>query len=159
MTDLTQVFQLRLNAGEIEYRDCGSDSWIPARVVRLRPVSDRNAGVSIMHAHKRHELQLVLPEDLISRENQQIIDDELGSRYYVPRITQIHSMIIRLGNYYFSVSTDYGVRKLVLNTPARNVNWVSASRCIIRDTDGNFFEIPDTTLLDAQSQDFIRHAF
>ena len=59
------------------------------------------------------------------------------------------------GATYWTVETDRGRREFVVRHMRDNAHYLSATRLLITDVDGNRFEVPDMSKLDSESYDLL----
>ena len=59
------------------------------------------------------------------------------------------------GATYCQVQSDRGERDFVTQSLQENALWLSPTHLLLLDVDGNRFEIPDVTALDARSRAYI----
>jgi len=78
---------------------------------------------------------------------------ELEDVYFIPRILQIHRITSYLGTTRWEVETDRGPRVFEVRD-RDDVRRLSLRRYLIRDVDGNRYEIADVAELDPKSQDW-----
>ena len=79
------------------------------------------------------------------------IDSHLEWAYFASTITAIHSIEIAYHVPHWDVETDRGRRVFELHSSRRDIRVLSGGRVLIRDADGNLYEIPDVRRLDAAS--------
>lgn len=80
-----------------------------------------------------------------------IIAEELGRKYFTPKIKKILSVKERFGYSYWEVETEFGKASFSMHDTFRSIAKVSESRLILTDVDGNRYEITDTMALDRKS--------
>lgn len=80
---------------------------------------------------------------------------ELERRYFAPVVTRIESMKEEFGYAYWDVETDSGPRRFTVRDMTQNLWLLSTEHVMIVDVDGNRFDIPDYTKLDAASRKYI----
>ena len=78
--------------------------------------------------------------DEISR---QIVVEELERTYFMPRITDVYDIHDDLGVVSWEVATDKGDRSFHVRNIRQNVRKMGRRRLVIRDVDGNRYEIRD----------------
>jgi hypothetical protein len=71
------------------------------------------------------------------------------------QILRVHSLSHQFGAAYWDVSTNKGHRQFVIRGTTEHVRWLSDDRMLIKDVQGNRFEIPRISALDKKSQDLI----
>ncbi len=145
-----QVGCLRREGDKVIYEMAGHDPT-PARVAWALPLSDRPGPVSIMVAGKKKELAYLASLDLLDPESRKIAEEELDIAVILPRITAIHSVWPRFGNYYWDVDTTKGQRKFLLVSPENNSQYLGPNAVIVKDVSGNCYEINPISSLDKKS--------
>lgn len=80
----------------------------------------------------------------------QALKSVLEMTYFIPRITRVHEIREEFGVTRWHVTTDRGRRTFEVQS-RHDVRPVGPGRYIIRDIDGNRYEIPDLNALDAES--------
>ena len=80
--------------------------------------------------------------------------EELEKAYFMPKIKKILRIKELYGGMtWFAVETDRGYREFEIQSKTSMRN-LGLSRVIFTDVDGNKYEIPDITHLDARSKSF-----
>ncbi len=142
-----QVGQLYRENGTVFYRSAPDQPAEAARVVWVRPLSNREDGpVSIMLAGKKKELAYLPSLDTLPPESQQIAREELGLGMVLPRVLSISRVKPRFGNYYFDVETDMGPRRFLLSSPENNSFRPKPDVIVVKDVSGNCYEINPSSL-------------
>ncbi len=97
---------------------------------------------------------LALLEDVeqLDRASRLVLEEELEKRYFIPCILRVISLKNRFGVLSFEVETDRGVRSFDVRERDDIRHLPGTTRVLIRDVDGNRYDIPDTMQLDATSQ-------
>jgi hypothetical protein len=124
---------------------------MPVRIVWARPVSGKGRELSILDKDKK-EVRMLDSLDCLDPESRQIAREELDKRYLMPKITKVSKTSAHFGNRYWDVETDRGARRFLMKDPNKNVIWVTDDRLIIRDTQGNRYEIESFSALDSRSK-------
>lgn len=91
----------------------------------------------------------------LSKENLDIVTEELQRLYYCPEISKILSVKDRMGYMYFEVTTSAGKREFALRDASRNIKYVNPDKkgaVQILDVDGNRYIINDFDAIDAASR-------
>jgi len=83
----------------------------------------------------------------LDRESQQVLEEILARRYFMPIIERVKWVREEYGVVYWSVETDRGPRDFVCRGLRDAVVEVADTRLLLTDVDGNRFEIPDYTQL------------
>ncbi|MCC6443440.1 MAG: DUF1854 domain-containing protein, partial [Armatimonadetes bacterium] len=87
----------------------------------------------------------------LPREMQDLLDEALERGFFVPQIVRVENVSEEFGVTRWEVTTDKGPR--VFEVRGReDIRFLTNRHIIIRDIDGNRFEIKDLSALDAESQ-------
>jgi len=76
-----------------------------------------------------------------------IVGEELERSYFMPKITDIFDVQEDLGVVNWEVDTDKGHRVFQVRNVRQNVRKLGRRRLVIKDVDGNRYEVTDTTTL------------
>jgi hypothetical protein len=98
------------------------------------------------------ELALMEDIELLDRASRAALEEELEKRYFIPRIFRVKSLKNRFGVLSWEVETDRGDRAFDVRERDDIRHLPGTSRVLVRDVDGNRYDIPDTARLDAASQ-------
>ena len=145
-------FTLKRDHDTVLLQYTGDKESFPVKFIRHRPISALKSEISILHATQNQELVYIGLEDTLDNETQSIINEEIEKSYFIPVITKINSIITRFGIHYWDVETSYGPKVFLLRSPAQNIEWKTETHCMLKDTMGVYFEIPDYSSMDASSQ-------
>src|ERR1051325_8564791 len=126
-------------------------------VVRAFPLSDRNRFYSVRDSGD-NEIGLILNPTDLSAENQNLIDEDLQRRYFVPSLKRILSAKERFGTVEWTVETDRGLCHFTTQNLRENVQRPAPGRIILNDVDGNRYDIRNLDELSRESQELLfRH--
>ncbi len=114
----------------------------PRRMVSLRDQEGREIGI----------LDRVRDLDGDSR---QIVATELDRSYFMPRIKDIMDVQEKLGVTTWDVETNRGPRTFQVRRARHDVRRIGPQRFVVRDVDGNRYEIRDWMALPAPAQKLI----
>ncbi len=120
------------------------------RLVRTFPQSAAGRMISVRDAQGA-ELGLIADLAQLDRRSRELAAAELERLYFVPRIERVLGIEERFHVPTWEVATDRGRRRFEIRSGHRDVQ-VLGSRILIRDADGNRYEIPDYRRLDRRSQ-------
>lgn len=87
-------------------------------------------------------------------EMQDLVAEEVEKAYFVPRVLRIVSIEEEFGIQQWDVITDRGPRTFEV-TERSGIRPFDNSRIVIKDVDGNRYQIADTRLLDRRSQQWL----
>ncbi|MDA0711729.1 MAG: DUF1854 domain-containing protein [bacterium] len=88
----------------------------------------------------------------LGRDSRIILQDALAQAYYLPQILTIHSVETHFHIPKWRVDTDRGPREFEIPSSRRDVRVMAGGRVLLRDADGNRYEIKDYRKLDPESQ-------
>jgi hypothetical protein len=132
-------------------------SFPKAGIVRAFPLSDRNRFFSVRDGQD-NEIGLIVNPTELSAENQNLLDEDLLRRYFVPSVKKIVSAKERFGTVEWTVETDRGVCHFTTQNLRENVQRPTAGRIILNDVDGNRYDIRNLDDLSRESQEILfRH--
>lgn len=97
------------------------------------------------------EIGVMKKAEALDESSRCILREELEKSYFMPRILEIQEMVESLGIETWNVVTDKGERTFEVRDPRRKVRKLSETRVVIKDVDGNRYEIKDWTQLDRNS--------
>ena len=120
-------------------------------VYRSFPLTDARSWISVRDAEGK-ELGLIEDLDAFPRAQAELVEAELQRRYFSPVIVRVVSLKEEFGYSYWEVRTDAGSRRFTVQNGKGNVQLVGERRMLIIDVDGNRFDLPDYTELDAAHQ-------
>ncbi len=125
--------------------------------MRAFPLSDRNRFFSVRDGGENEIGVIVNPTDL-SAENQNLIDEDLQRRYFVPSVKRIVFAKERFGTVDWAVDTDRGLCHFTTQNLRENVQRPAVGRLILNDVDGNRYDIRNVDELSRESQELLfRH--
>lgn len=96
------------------------------------------------------EIGIIFDTELFG-EDAKLLNNELDSKYFSPKIKKIVSLKERFGYSYWNVKCDKGNFSFTVKDTFRNIIHVSEDRVIILDVDSNRFEIESLSALDKNS--------
>jgi len=119
------------------------------RVVRAFPLTmpwryiiliDENGG----------EVGLLRDLKCLDEKSMKVLKEELERVYFIPKIKKIHRIKEEFGILIWETETDKGPRRFEV-TSRRNIKKMGKRRIILRDADGNLYDIRDYADLDQKS--------
>lgn len=126
-------------------------SYLRVKVVRAAPLTQPDRYFCILDIKDE---AICMIEDLSQLEDAShpLVFEELDRRYLTAEIQKIVSLQNEYGVSYWEVETDRGTREFVAKSVAEHAQFLSDTRLMIFDVDGNRFEVVDKTKLDKRSQ-------
>ncbi len=121
----------------------------PVEPVRTFPLTQPDQYISLLDAHK-NELGLIEDINQLQKADRTVLAEELEKCYFVPQITKIHALEGRFGVTQWEVETGSGAVSFDLRS-RHDITSLSGGRVLIRDIDGNRYEIVNYHQLDPKS--------
>lgn len=128
----------------------GEEPPVGVRPVRLFPLSDPEGYIALLD-HDEKEVALVRGLAGLDVASRQALLQELETTYIVPQVLRIESIEEEFGVLHFVAHTDRGAHRFDVRG-RDEIQFVRPGYYIIRDIDGNRFEIPNLFALDDASQ-------
>ena len=119
------------------------------RVVRAFPLTMPWRYVILIDENDR-EVGLLRDLGDLDETSMKVLKDELERVYFIPKIKKIHRIKEEFGVLICETETDKGPRRFEV-TSRRDVKKMGKRRIIVRDADGNLYDIPDYADLDQKS--------
>jgi hypothetical protein len=119
-------------------------------LTRCFPISAGERFIAL-RTHRGEELGIVRDVTELDAQSQQALRAELERSYFRPQITRVHAITERFHVPRWEVETDRGPRVFEIRSTRRDLRVLGGGRVLIRDADGNLYEIPDHRRLDPQS--------
>jgi hypothetical protein len=123
------------------------------RAVRAFPISHTADYVSFIDGGGREVLLLAHPHKL-NKASRRALAKALDRMYYVARILRVDKIDETMGVTHWQVLTDRGYASFEV-VDRQHIRRLPRGRYVIADADGNRFEIPDLSELDARSQSLV----
>ena len=121
----------------------------PVEPVRTFPLTQPDQYISLLDAQK-NELGLIEDISQLEKADRTLLAEELKKCYFMPKITRIHSLDGQFGVTQWEAQTDSGA--VFFDLRSRNdITSLSGGRVLIKDIDGNRYEIANYHQLDPKS--------
>jgi len=120
------------------------------RAVCAFPVSGK-ANYVIFVDEEGHEAALVSDPERLDPESREVLERALEKMYYVPKILRVDAISEAAGIALWRVQTDRGYASFEV-VARETIRKLPHNRLLIRDADGNRYEIEDVSALDSKSQ-------
>lgn len=124
-------------------------------ILSVFPISNRDSFVSLRDLNG-DEIGVIERVHDLDGTSRHIVHEELNRSYFLPQIEEIFSVTDDLNVITWSVFTDKGPRTFEVRDPRKNVRSVGGGRYIVKDVDGNRYDIPRLGRLPLKSQTLIR---
>ena len=147
-----QQIELKLNSfGDLELHLPDGTVHAPVVPARSFPLTDVTHYIAIQTDNKeREEICLIEDMEQLSGESRRVLEDALEKAYFMPVISRLQAINRRFGGTQWKVETDRGV--IVFDLSSRSaISQFDGGRLLIKDIDGNRYEIPNYLQLDPKS--------
>ena len=101
------------------------------------------------------EIGIIRDIESLDEESRAILESALERTYFAPVILQVHKLEEKFHIPKWDVETDSGHRVFEVRSRRRDIRIMAGGRIILRDADGNRYEIPDYRKLDPVSRAFV----
>ena len=130
---------------------------VDVRVARCFPWSLPDSLVSLRDKDG-NELLLLETLDGLPKATRELVEQELRDKIFAPRIEKVFSYENRFGIITIKAVTDRGEITFQMRS-ADEVRTLSPTRFLLKDADGNLYEIADMSKLDPQSRRLLAELF
>jgi hypothetical protein len=137
--------------GGVTVRMADGTTFYQARLVEALPIMRRRKFV-VVYDRDGEEIGVLRDVRDLDPESEQVARTVLDRSYFLSRITSIQRIRERYGVATWYVTTDRGPRVFEVRSRSESVWWLGASRILIKDPDGNRYEIRDLNKLDSRSR-------
>ncbi len=121
----------------------------PVEPVRTFPLTQPDQYISLLDANK-NELGLIEDIKQLRKADRTVLAEELKKCYFMPKITKIHSLEGRFGITQWEAETNSGSVSFDLRS-RHDITSLDGGRLLIKDVDGNRYEIVNYHRLDPKS--------
>lgn len=128
----------------------GKTEDVPVSAVCCFPWSMRREFISLRDEKGTERLMVERLDDLPGDERK-LIEDELGRRLFVPRITKVESIVARSELFHWIVQTDAG-RRSMLTARNEHPRVLPGGRLLIKDVGNDLYLVENLSRLDARSR-------
>lgn len=143
--------RLHRNAfGRLVFTSAAGESWEPVVPVRAFPIQSPGEGIAIVSPEGRELAWIERIADLPG-EARGLVEEELAAREFMPEIVRIVAVSSYVTPSTFSVETDRGATKLVLDGE-EFIRRLGGGTLLIADSHGIHYLIRDLKALDATSR-------
>lgn len=124
-------------------------TYTNVEAIRSFPLTDSNKYISLLDSEEK-EIGIIQDIKQLPRESEKVLRSELQKRYFLPKITKIHSLDGEFGVTQWVVETNRGPVTFGMRTRYDVVS-LENGRVLIKDADGNRYEIENYHRLDPDS--------
>ena len=126
-----------LRLGQTEKEDKGR-----VLLMKMRPFSDEDGYVSVRDMDLK-EFGIVYAISDFPADQQKMIREELALRYFTPEVTEITDIKEEYGYTFIKADTSAGKRDFVMRDLSNNIIFLSQTKALLIDTDGNRYLVPE----------------
>lgn len=121
------------------------------RLALMFPITDRTSYIQFFD-DQGQEVGILQDVNQLDKQSRTIVLSEIAKTYFIPEITRIIDISTELGADVWQVETNKGLRKFEVVGKRRNIRYITADHVMIKDLDGNRYEIPKVMNLDSSSK-------
>lgn len=137
------AFFSRTEGGFLSLKTEGKD-YSRVGVYLTFPLTMPEEFISIREAdEKAKEIGLIEKLSVLSKEQQEMVREQIRLRYFMPIITKVLDVKDEYGFAYWHVVTNFGVCRFTTHMSGDAVVTLGESRLLVTDIDGNRYDIPD----------------
>ena len=141
------------NAGQLSLSTDGSQYEV-GMVARAFPLSEAEKMI-VVRDKDGEELAIIDDLTKLDDVSREALSERLEKSYFMPQIKHVYKVEEHLGIVAWDVETDRGRRTFEVRSVRQNTRRIGRWRVIIRDVDGNRYEIKNWGELNEQAQQFI----
>jgi len=123
------------------------------RAIRAFPLSNPSEFI-ILRDKEDNEIGLIESIKELNSKYRKVLEDELQKSYFVPQITLITNLEEKFGVSQWEVETDKGTHTFNVKN-REEIRPLASGRVLLKDADGNRYEISDYRKLDPKSIAFL----
>ncbi len=147
----TNIYRNGLDDLVVELSD--GSKYEKVRAIRAFPLLNPSEFI-VLRDEEDNEIGLIESIKELKSESKKVLEEELQKTYFVPQITRITNLEEKFGVSQWEVETNKGIHTFNVKN-RQEVRLFSSGRVLIKDADGNRYEIPDYRLLDSKSIAFL----
>jgi hypothetical protein len=121
------------------------------RAVRAFPFTAETEFI-VLRNEEGDEVGAVRKLSALDPASRAVLSAEMDKAYFRPEILQVYEIEENFHIPKFDVETDRGPRVFEIRSQRRDIRVMGNGRVLIRDADGNLYEIPDYRRMDPVSQ-------
>ena len=129
----------------------GQDSCLVGSVTAVFPLTDPNSLVSLRDPDG-NEIGIIDGATKLDHDSRKIVRQELDRSYFMPQITDIHEIDEQHNLVLWRVETNRGLRDFYVRHLRQNMRRIGLRRHVVKDVDGNRYEIADWATLPTGAQ-------
>ena len=124
-------------------------------ILSVYPISNKQHFISLRD-HEGKEIGIIEQAHELDHESRIVVREEIEKSYFLPKIHDVLAVEDHLNLFTFRVETDKGSRMFEVRHPRQNIRSLGNGRYIIKDVDGNRYDIPKLRNLGLKAQIIMR---
>ena len=153
LLDPTKIRIYRDENGNLRLRTGVGVECRVLKVVRNFPITMPWRYITLFDENQK-EIGILKDVNQLDKESAKVLKEELERVYFIPKITKIHSIKEEYGVLIWNTDTDKGSRTFEV-TSRHNIRKIGNNHVIVKDADGNLYDIPNLKNLDERSEALI----
>jgi hypothetical protein len=141
-------------AGGLALSISGEKSYDNVSLVRAFPLSDPDRYWGLLDEDGK-DIGVIIDPSGLDPASRTAAEEELERRYFIPVIQRVIKAQDDHGSLIWEVETDRGPRTFTVRNMKDSIVELGGGRLLLVDVDGNRYEVPDMSRLDARSYDLI----
>lgn len=126
-------------------------------VIKAFPLSASRSFIALIDSED-NEIGMIEQIDLLPDKSRRVLDEELSKRYIIPKIIRMLEVDEIFGMPIWKMITDRGERTIELRS-RDDAKLLPSGRVIVKDMDGNRYEIPNFWEMDSRSRSLLETEF
>jgi len=135
--------------GNLKLKIEGETEYQIQRVVRVFPITMPWNYIAFKDVNDR-EIGILRSVNELDKDSAQVLKEELEKTYFIPKITKIYDIKDNFGVFVWRTKTNKGPRTFEV-VSREDIKKISIDRVLIKDGDGNLYDIPNIKNLDKRS--------
>jgi|YNPNPStandDraft_1061719.scaffolds.fasta_scaffold15862_2 hypothetical protein len=153
LLDPKEIRLRRETSGEVTLTLADGTTYRRVQALQPFPLSAESRLISLRDENDQEIGQLPDLREL-DPDSRKVLEEELSKRYFMPQIRVIEDLKTNMGVMSWRVQTDRGPRRFEVRS-RDDIRYLPHGRILLRDVDGNRYEIPNYRTLDPRSRDFL----
>ena len=152
MTDFTPAADCRFyrNANGFLGLELGGEDYRRVQLSRALPFSAPEEYICVADMEGK-EVAVLERLDEFEVGARELLEAELGIRYFYPVITQVKSIKEKMGSYYLDLAIGEHKKTIAVKDISKNLKQLGSGKIVLTDVDGNRFLIPDVYQIQKKS--------
>lgn len=123
------------------------------QIIRSFPYTGKDEFI-LLNDKDGKEIGIIEDISGLDDESRKVLEEELKKKYFIPRIKKVYDIQMDYRSPVWHVRTDKGVMVFKMRR-RKDAKYIKRNHLVVKDGDGNKYEIPDVSKLDSVSQQLI----